>query len=63
MAKFVVNKYVFDGDHSYRFIRKHSGRQLDIRVTMTEEEHNDRNVRLGVLLNVRKEIQAHREAQ
>lgn len=50
-------------DHSYRFIRKHSGRQLDIRVTMTEKEHNDRNVRLGVLLNVRKEIQAHREAQ
>ena len=63
MAKFVVNKHVFDGYHSYRFIRKHSGRQLDIRVTMTEEEHNDRNVRLGVLLNVRKEIQAHREAQ
>ena len=63
MAKFVVNKYVFDGDHSYRFIRKHSGRQLDIRVTMSAEEHDDRSVRLGYLRNVRKEIQAHREAQ
>lgn len=63
MAKLANTVKFVDGEYYYRFIRKHTGRQLDIRVTMTEEEHADRTVRLGVLLNVRKEIQDHRGMQ
>ena len=59
----ILNQYSYDGEHNYRFIRKHNGRQLDIRLTMDDEEYSDRSRRCLALVKVRKEINDHRGIQ
>ncbi len=59
----IINSHkVDDGHHFYRVVRKHRGKQLDVRLMLTKEEYDDRELRKSALIQLRKEITDHRNA-